>query len=242
MAVLRESDASYYMREERGGLILGPYEKGAARLLRRRRAGDLRPGPVPRRPGAADAPCPRRRSPGCRSSPNAASRNIVNGPISYTPDGNPLLGPAYGLKNYWLAEGFSFGITAAGGAGRFLSEWIVGGETVDRHAAGRSRAGSAPTPTRNMPAARTRRRTSTSSIVHYRDGGAPGLPARKRPARAMTGSTRPAAVWGQRYGWERPNWFRARGGRAQGRLLLPPRQTGSSRSATRCGRCASGSA
>ena len=46
----------------------------------------------------------------------------------YTPDGSPLIGPAWGKKNFWLAEGFSFGITAAGGAGDLLSDWMVNGE------------------------------------------------------------------------------------------------------------------
>ena len=47
------------------------------------------------------------------------------GAICYTPDGNPIVGPAWGLKNFWINEGHSFGITAAGGAGWQLAEWIV---------------------------------------------------------------------------------------------------------------------
>ena len=59
-------------------------------------------------------------------------KDIYNGAIAYTPDGNPIVGPAPGLKNFWLNEGHSFGITAAGGAGWQLAEWIVDGEpTVD---------------------------------------------------------------------------------------------------------------
>jgi dimethylglycine dehydrogenase len=58
---------------------------------------------------------------------SAGIKKIVNGPITYTPDGNPLLGPAPGLRNHWLACGFSFGITQAGGCGRVLAEWIVEG-------------------------------------------------------------------------------------------------------------------
>ena len=47
-------------------------------------------------------------------------------------DGNPIVGPAWGLKNFWINEGHSFGITAAGGAGWQLAEWIVDGEpTID---------------------------------------------------------------------------------------------------------------
>ena len=59
---------------------------------------------------------------------NCGIKDIVNGPISYTPDGSALIGPAWGVPNVWLNEGHSFGITAAGGAGWQLAEWIVEGE------------------------------------------------------------------------------------------------------------------
>ena len=59
-------------------------------------------------------------------------KTIYNGAIAYTPDGNPIVGPAWGLNNFWLNEGHSFGVTAAGGAGWQLAEWIADGEpTVD---------------------------------------------------------------------------------------------------------------
>lgn len=57
-------------------------------------------------------------------------KKVYNGAIAYTPDGNPIVGPAPGLKNFWLNEGHSFGITAAGGAGWQLAEWIVDGEST----------------------------------------------------------------------------------------------------------------
>ena len=59
---------------------------------------------------------------------NCGIKDIVNGPIAYTPDGSPLIGPAWGVRNLWLNEGHSFGITAAGGSGWQLAEWIVEGE------------------------------------------------------------------------------------------------------------------
>ena len=59
-------------------------------------------------------------------------KQVYNGAIAYTPDGNPIVGPAWGIRNFWLNEGHSFGITAAGGAGWQLAEWIVEGEpTID---------------------------------------------------------------------------------------------------------------
>ena len=59
-------------------------------------------------------------------------KKVYNGAIAYTPDGSPIIGPAWGVKNFWLNEGHSFGVTAAGGAGWQLAEWIVDGEpTID---------------------------------------------------------------------------------------------------------------
>jgi len=62
------------------------------------------------------------------SSETVGLKDDYNGPICYTPDGNPLVGPAPGLRNMWLAEGFSFGITAAGGTGHYLAQMMVEGE------------------------------------------------------------------------------------------------------------------
>ena len=62
----------------------------------------------------------------------AGVKKVYNGAIAYTPDGNPIIGPAPGLPNFWLSEGHSFGVTAAGGAGWQLAEWIAEGEpTID---------------------------------------------------------------------------------------------------------------
>ncbi len=59
-------------------------------------------------------------------------KKVYNGAIAYTPDGSPIVGPAWDVPNVWLNEGHSFGVTAAGGAGWQLAEWIVDGNpTVD---------------------------------------------------------------------------------------------------------------
>jgi hypothetical protein len=119
------------MREERQGFILGPYEKGA---------------PAWAVDGVSEsfgqellAPDIDRLEPHINAAINRVPafgkvgvKDCINGPIPYTPDGSPLIGPAWGLKNFWLAEGFSFGITAAGGAGDLLTDWMVEGEpTID---------------------------------------------------------------------------------------------------------------
>ena len=58
----------------------------------------------------------------------AGIKTVVNGPICYTPDGNPLLGPAAGFPGLWLACGFCIGIATGGGGGDFLARWMVDGE------------------------------------------------------------------------------------------------------------------
>ncbi|WP_323765997.1 FAD-dependent oxidoreductase [Marinovum sp.] len=125
--VLRDADAKWYVREERKGWILGPYERGApARFLydvpESFRA-DLFPLDLDRIEEEYMSMIHR-----IPSSETVGLKDDFNGPICYTPDGNPLVGPAPGLRNMWLAEGFSFGITAAGGTGHYLAQMMVDGE------------------------------------------------------------------------------------------------------------------
>ena len=58
----------------------------------------------------------------------AGIKNVVNGPFTFGPDGNPLIGPVPGLRNYWVAVGVMAGFCQGGGVGRCLAEWIVEGE------------------------------------------------------------------------------------------------------------------
>ncbi|WP_366655735.1 FAD-dependent oxidoreductase [Fodinicurvata sp. EGI_FJ10296] len=204
MPVLRESDASYYMREERQGLILGPYEKGAPACfvdgVPDSFGQDLFPGDLERLEPHIEAAI--RRVP---IFGEVGIKDVVNGPIAYTPDGNPLLGPAFGLQNFWLAEGFSFGVTAAGGAGRYLAEWITEGESsldmlpVDPRRFG-AYANKAYTKAKNEEA------YAHVFITHYPMEERPACrPAKTSPCHDRLDAR--GAVWGQRYGWERPNWF-----------------------------------
>ena len=126
--VLRDADAKWYVREERGGWILGPYEKGAPARFKYNVPDSFRADlfPLDLERIEAEYLSMIHRLP---STENIGLKDDYNGPICYTPDGNPLLGPAPGLKNMWLAEGFSFGITAAGGAGYFLAQMMVEGES-----------------------------------------------------------------------------------------------------------------
>jgi dimethylglycine dehydrogenase len=204
LAVLRESDQSYYLREERMGWILGPYEAGAPA-----RFADGVPdwfgkslfeGDLERLLPHVEAA--QRRVP---SLANCGIKDIVNGPIAYTPDGSPLVGPAWGAKNLWLNEGHSFGITAAGGSGWQLAEWIVEGEPgIDMMAVDPRRYG--PYTSKRFVVQKNEETYRNVFVIHYPDEErADARPAKTSPIYDKL--KRMGAVFGQRYGWERANWF-----------------------------------
>jgi len=125
--VIRDADAQSYAREERGGWILGIYEVGAPARFEHGVPDSFRADlfPLDLDRIAEQYMAMTERVPSCAES---GLKDDFNGPICYTPDGNPLVGPAPGLRNMWLAEGFSFGITAAGGTGYYLAQMMVDGE------------------------------------------------------------------------------------------------------------------
>jgi dimethylglycine dehydrogenase len=204
LAVLRESDESYYLREERMGWILGPYEAGApARFadgVPEWFGKSLFEGDLERLLPHVEAA--QRRVP---SLANCGIKDIVNGPIAYTPDGSPLVGPAWGAKNLWLNEGHSFGITAAGGSGWQLAEWIVEGEPgIDMMAVDPRRYG--PYTSKRYVVQKNEETYRNVFVIHYPDEErADARPAKTSPVYDKL--KRMGAVFGQRYGWERANWF-----------------------------------
>jgi dimethylglycine dehydrogenase len=208
MPVLRESDASYYLREERQGLILGPYEKGAKAWavdgVPKGFGQELLPGDIDRLEPHIEAAINR-----VPIFAKAGIKDCINGPIPYTPDGNPIVGPAWGLKNFWLNDGHSFGITAAGGAGWQLAEWIVEGEPgIDMLGVDPQRYGGYA----NKQYAKLKNEEAYEHvfIIHYPDEERPAArPVKTSPCHERLDAR--GAVWGQRYGWERPNWFAPKG-------------------------------
>ena len=208
MAVLRESDQSYYMREERQGLILGPYEKGAPACfvdgVPDTFGQDLFPGDLERLEPHIEAAI--RRVP---IFGEAGIKNVINGPIAYTPDGGPMIGPAWGLKNYWMSEGHSFGVTAAGGSGWQLAEWIVEGEPgIDMWDADPRRFG--PYANKRYTKIKNEEAYEHIFIIHYPFEERPGArPAKTAPCYDRMKAL--GAVFGQKYGWERTSWFAPKG-------------------------------
>ena len=202
--VIRDADAQSYVREERGGWILGVYEKHApARFeygVPDSFRADLFQLDLERIEEQYLAMI--HRIPSCEDS---GLKDDFNGPICYTPDGNPLVGPAPGLRNMWLAEGFSFGITAAGGTGYFLAQMMVEGEAeIDMASLDPKRYGEWMTT--EFAARKNEECYDHVYTVHHPDEERPAC----RPLRTSPTYDRQAkagAQFGFVNGWERPNYY-----------------------------------
>ena len=202
--VLRDADAKWYVREERGGWILGPYEKNAPARFKYKVPENFRADLFPLDLDRIEQEYLSfiKRIP---STENLGIKDDFNGPICYTPDGNPLLGPAFGLRNLWLAEGFSFGITAAGGAGYYLAQMMINGEAeIDMTSLDPKRYGSWITT--EYTARKNEECYEHVYVLHHPDEERPAC----RPLRTFPCYERLknyGAQFGQVNGWERPNYF-----------------------------------
>ena len=208
MGVLREADSSWYMREENGGLLLGPYEKGAPCCYI--------DGPTPEAEYELFQEDLDRLAPHIETAiarvpafGEVGIKKVYNGAIAYAPDGSPIVGPAWDLKNVWLNEGHSFGVTAAGGAGWQLAEWIVEGEpTIDMMGVDPRRFG--PYASRGYLKVKNEEAYANVFTMHYPDEER----AAARPLKTVPNYDRMkalGAVFGSVYGWERPGWFAPKG-------------------------------
>ncbi|NKL61634.1 GcvT family protein [Rhizobium leguminosarum] len=138
---------------------------------------------------------------------NVGVKQLLNGPESFTPDGNFILGEAPELKNFFVGAGFNaFGIASAGGAGMALAEWVTKGEPpydlwpVDIRRFGRP----------HFDTDWVRTRTLEAYGKHYTmawpfEERSSGRPCRKSPLYDRLKAQ--GACFGEKLGWERPNWF-----------------------------------
>uniref|UniRef100_A0A8B9JIJ2 Dimethylglycine dehydrogenase n=1 Tax=Astyanax mexicanus TaxID=7994 RepID=A0A8B9JIJ2_ASTMX len=132
LPVIRDLEGSYYLRQERDGLLFGPYEREEKMVLQDSWVRDGVPPGFGKELFESDldrimdhVEMAMEMVPVLK---HADIINIVSGPITYTPDLLPMIGPHQGVRNYWTAIGFGYGIIHAGGVGKFLSDWIMTGE------------------------------------------------------------------------------------------------------------------
>ena len=145
----------------------------------------------------------------------AGAKELINGPESFTPDGNFIIGPAPGLSGYYVGAGFNaFGIASGGGAGKVLAEWIVGGEApFDVWPVDIRRFGAPHTDIDWVRARTLELYGKHYSIAWPGEEHASGRPLRRSPLYEQLKAQ--GAVFGEKLGWERPNWFAAAGERAR---------------------------
>lgn len=210
LPTLRDPDRLTYFKEEVGGLVMGGYE----------------PDPIP----WAEKGIPEGfnfslldanwdhfeqlmeqalfRVPALE---HAGVRTLTNGPESFTPDGNFILGEAPEVRNYFVGAGFNaFGIAAGGGAGKALAEWVVGGEpSNDLWPVDIRRFGN-----HHRDADWVRSRTLELYGKHYTVAWPFEEHQSARPVRTSALYERlkeSGACFGEKMGWERPNWFAPEG-------------------------------
>ncbi len=210
LPTLRDPDRLIYFKEEVGGLVMGGYE----------------PDPVP---WALDG-IPEGfhfslletdlehfeqlmehalvRVPALET---AGVKEMINGPESFTPDGNFILGEAPEVRGFFVGAGFNaYGIAAAGGAGKALAEWVVGGEQpMDLWVVDICRFAAL-----HRDRAWVRERTLELYGKHYtiawpHEEHESGRPLRVSPLYARLKER--GACFGSKLGWERPNWFAPEG-------------------------------
>jgi len=201
---LRDPDVPFYLRRELGSLLVGPYEAKCKSWNAHN---------VPWDYAAADLPTDLERIqdyiiklldrvPILR---DAGMKHIQNGPITYTPDSQQLLGPVYGVPNFYSMAGCNFGITQAGGVGKYLAEWIVDGEpSIDLSSLDPRRFGNWTSKQYTLAKVHEAYRLQYQLTIPDNERDA-GRPLKTVPIYEMQKAR--GAVFGSRYGWERVNWF-----------------------------------
>lgn len=210
MPILRDEAFEGYLREEGDGLMFGPYERTENLKL-------FAENGVPEWFGAdlleedfeavswnweqALHLVPALARVGIKSN--------VRGPFQMTPDELPLMGPAWGLENVWLAEGVPGGILWGGALGYYLSERIVeGGNSLDTSGLDPRRFGSYAN--KEWTRHKVREAWGTHAELHFPGQDMPAArPQKTAPSYDMLSVH--GAVWGVLNGWEVPNWFAPKG-------------------------------
>jgi len=216
LPTLRDPDRLTYYKEEVGGLVMGGYEpdpvpcspddERPAELLEPdfehfQQLADLAVGRVP-------------------ALEHAGIRQLVNGAEAFTPDGSFILGEAPELSGFFVGAGFNaYGIAAGGGAGKALAEWIEAGEPPEDLWPVDIRRFGAP----QRDAGWVEQRTLELYGKHYTmawpfEEHASGRPFRRSPLYARLAAA--GACFGEKLGWERPNWFAPEGVEANDRYTF----------------------
>jgi dimethylglycine dehydrogenase len=203
-----DAGGGIYMRSEMQGVLLGTYEQGCKAWSATRTPWDF---PQELLPSDLDRISHNLSRAFERFPPLAevGIKNVINGPFTFTPDGNPLVGPVRGLRNYWAACGVIAGFSQGGGVGLALSNWIVNGDPgIDTWAMDVARFGDYAG--KRYAFAKGRETYSTRFMIAFPNEERPaGRPLRRTPVYERLRAR--GAVFGAAFGLEQALWFAPEG-------------------------------
>ncbi|QCP49623.1 FAD-dependent oxidoreductase [Trinickia violacea] len=209
--VVVDLDGEIYMRQEHAGVLFGVYEKNSTPWSLSGTPWDY---------GETDLLQPNLEKlenelmKGFERFPsvgNAGIKRIVNGPFTFTPDGNPLVGPVRGKRNYWAACGCMAGFSQGGGMGLALAQWMIDGEPQD-NVFGFDVA-RFPKLTQNFVTAKAKEfYEHRFYLARPNEQWPAGRPMRTTPLYEL--QKQKNAVFGVSYGLETPLWFAPQGEKA----------------------------
>ncbi len=135
----------------------------------------------------------------------AGIKNVINGPFTFGPDGNPLIGPVPGMQNYWVAVGVMAGFCQGGGVGLSMAEWMIDGEpSIDVWAMDVARFGDFATP--GWGTIKSSENYERRFVMTFPNETLPK--GRRQKATALYDHlTKKGAVWAQDFGLENALWF-----------------------------------
>jgi glycine cleavage system aminomethyltransferase T/glycine/D-amino acid oxidase-like deaminating enzyme len=206
LPTLRDPDRLTYWKEEVGGLVMGGYEPNpkpwASEGLPKNFEFQLLEDDLEHFEPLLELAVGR-----VPAMQTAGIKEFINGPESFTPDGNFILGEAAELRGVYVGAGFNaFGIASGGGAGMVLAEWVAKGEPpydlwpVDIRRFGKNHLDTNWVRTRTLEAY-AKHYTMAWPFEEYRSG----RPLRRSPLYDRLKAQ--GACFGEKLGWERPNWF-----------------------------------
>lgn len=208
LPLLRDVDSSYYLRQEKTGMNLGPYERNcrahwasSADPMPDDFSFQLFPDDLERLEWHLEDAVKRVPILG-----TAGLSKVINGPIPYAPDGNPLIGPMPGVPNAFEACVFTFGIAQAGGAGKVLAEWVTEGATEWDMWSCDPRRFTAFAAAPDYAVAKGMEIYGHEYAIHFpRHAWPAGRPAKLSPIHDRIAAL--GAQFGATNGWERANWY-----------------------------------
>ena len=197
-------EANIYFRQERSGLLLGTYEPHSTPWsldgTPTNFGHDLLDPDLDRIADRLELAFER-----LPAMATAGIKDVINGPFTFSPDGNPMIGPVPGKKNYWAAVGVMAGFCQAGGVGRTIAEWMIEGEpSIDVWAMDIARFGEFATP--QWGVVKSSENYERRFVMTFPNETLPK--GRKQKTTAIYDRlAQKGAMWQQSFGLENAMWF-----------------------------------